>query len=363
MPIATSQSDQVALASAAGKPGASLRRKVVAAVRSGKLLQPAALAQITLTALAARRQAPVVRRLLDDIQPDLVHALRIPCEGILAEQVVGDLPFLVSTWGNDLTLFARYHPVIGRLTRRVLARADGLLSDCDRDLRLARQWGFDATKLNAVVPGSGGIQTSLFRPGVPSPALLKQWNIPPGAPVVINPRGFRGYVRNDTFFRAIPQVLTKYPNAVFLCSSMQGQPGAEHWIRTLDIGHAVRLLPQVPRDQMAEYFRLARVTVSLSTHDGTPNTLLEAMACGCFPVAGDIESVREWVVDRENGLLVDPANPKATAEAIMEGLANDRLRSQAQGHNAGLIEERADYDIMMAKAERFYLDLLATRRH
>lgn len=44
---------------------------------------------------------------------------------------------------------------------------------------------------------------------------------------------------------------------------------------------------------MAYLFRLADVTVSLSEDDGTPNTLLEAVACGCFPIAGDIESVRE----------------------------------------------------------------------
>ena len=30
-------------------------------------------------------------------------------------------------------------------------------------------------------------------------------------------------------------------------------------------------------------------------HDGTPNTLLEGMACGCLPVAGDLDSIREWL--------------------------------------------------------------------
>ena len=46
---------------------------------------------------------------------------------------------------------------------------------------------------------------------------------------------------------------------------------------------------------MAAVFQGARVAVSPSTHDGTPNTLLEAMSCGSFPVAGDIESLREWI--------------------------------------------------------------------
>jgi len=362
VPIATSYSDQAADARAAGKRSAALRTKAVATIRNGKLLQPAALAQVTMTALSARKRAPVVRQLLDDIDPDLVHALRIPCEGILAEQAVGRRPFIVSTWGNDLTLFARYHPWLGWLTRRVLGRADGLLSDCERDLRLARRWGFDSAKPNIFVPGSGGIQTSLFHPGTPDPELLDQLHIAPGAPVIINPRGFRGYVRNDTFFRAIPLVLGKFPSAVFLCSSMQGQPGAERWVRSLNIGHAVRLLPHVPRDQMARFFRLAQVMVSFSTHDGTPNSMLEAMACGCFPVAGDIESVREWIVDGQNGLLVDSADPKAAAAAMIEALADGDLRRQAQSRNANLIVERADYGKMMARAGQFYEHVLALHR-
>lgn len=54
---------------------------------------------------------------------------------------------------------------------------------------------------------------------------------------------------------------------------------------------------------MAELFRLSSVAVSPSLHDGTPNTLLEAMDCGCIIVTGDIESVREWINDGENGSL------------------------------------------------------------
>ena len=37
-----------------------------------------------------------------------------------------------------------------------------------------------------------------------------------------------------------------------------------------------------------------------------PEAILEAMALGCFPIAGDIESVREWITPGVNGILVDP---------------------------------------------------------
>jgi glycosyltransferase involved in cell wall biosynthesis len=299
------------------------------------------------------------------MKPDLIHAMRLPFEGLLAGQALRGvpIPLLISVWGNDLTLFAKRFPLIAHMTRQAMRRADALHPDCDRDLRLAREWGFDSTKPAVVLPSNGGIQTDTFQPGPADMRLAAQWNIPVGVPVVINPRGFRGYVRNDTFFASIPLVLTRWPNIVFLGVAMQGNPAAEQWIerlqiRRLQIRHAIRLLPSVPRQEMADLFRIANVSVSPSEYDGTPNTLLEAMACGSFPVAGDIESLREWIKDGVNGLLCDPANPESLAQAIVRALDDEDLRQRAAVQNRALITDRADYRKIMIRVQEFYREVI-----
>ena len=100
---------------------------------------------------------------------------------------------------------------------------------------------------------------------------------------------------------------------------MQGEPQATGWVQELGITDQVTLLPKQTRAQMADLFRQSRVVVSPTTHDGTPNTLLEAMACGCLPVVGDLESLREWITPGVNGLLVDLSHPQELAEAILTG--------------------------------------------
>src|SRR5581483_1025605 len=122
----------------------------------------------------------------------------------------------------------------------------------------------------------------------------------------------------------------------------------------LNIAHAVELLPPLPHAQMAEVFRRAQIVVSPSVHGGTPNSLLEGLACGCFPVAGDLESIREWITPGENGLLVDAANPQNLADAILEGLENKNLRQKAAGLNAEIIQQRAEYARTMKRVEEFY---------
>jgi glycosyltransferase involved in cell wall biosynthesis len=176
--------------------------------------------------------------------------------------------------------------------------------------------------------------------------------------MIINPRGFRTYIRNDVFFKAIPLVLAHYPDARFICPAMAHEAQAQAWLSQYQIGSSVELLPLIPHAEMGDLFRQAHIVVSPSTHDGTPNTLLEAIACGCFPVAGNIESIREWIADGENGLLVDPADPAGLAQAIVRAIEDNALRQQAAQTNQQLIASRADYQAVMTQAEDFYQGVL-----
>lgn len=298
--------------------------------------------------------------LMQKVDPDLVHAMRIPFEGILAASANPATPLIISVWGNDFTLHAHTTPIMGYLTRRTLLRADALHLDCERDLRLARERGFSSEKPTFVSPGAGGVRPEIFHPGQPNlfglgERLANELRaIPPESMVVVNPRGFRAYVRNDTFFQAIPKVLQDQPNVIFLCPAMADEAQALRWVDQLNISNAVRLLPMLRPKEMAAVFQRSQVMVSPTEHDGTPNTLLEGMACGSFPVAGDLESIREWIDDGVNGFLIDPDDPEALARAICKALSSTNLLEVAAERNQQLIHARAAYPNTMVEAESFY---------
>jgi glycosyltransferase involved in cell wall biosynthesis len=197
-----------------------------------------------------------------------------------------------------------------------------------------------------VTPGNGGIRSDVFYP----PASRE----PVKDPIIINPRGFRAYVNNEAYFKAIPLVLAKQSNAKFIFSSMAGKSQALQWIQELKIEHAVELKPQLSHAQMAETFRGAQIVVSPAIHDGTPNSLLEGMACGCFPIAGDLESIREWITHGQNGLLVNPNDSQSIADGILLAIQREDLRREAAGLNTNIISTRAEYEMNMKKVVEFY---------
>ena len=294
--------------------------------------------------ITIRRAADRLRGFIERVKPDLVHAMRIPYEGMLAADAYTGVPLIVSIWGNDFTLHAPSTKLLSHYTRWTMQVADALHADCHRDVRLARKWGFGQEKPDLVAPGNGGVRMDVFYPR----------ETPVEEPVIINPRGFRPYVRNDVFFRAIPLVLQRQPNAKFIFALMAGESQALHWIDELKIGHGVELLHPLSHLQMGDVFRRAQIVASPSIHDGTPNSLLEGIACGCLPVAGDLESIREWIIPDENGLLFDSNDPHSIANALVTAIENKNLRDKAAGLNQKMITARAEYVRNMQRAEEFY---------
>ena len=126
-------------------------------------------------------------QIVAELQPGLVHALRIPFEGMLATNTPVGIPLVISTWGNDLTLHARGSFLMAHLTRRVLHRADGLITDTQRDVGLGTDWGFAVTKSTLVAPGSGGIRVNEILAISAAEKLPEEL---PTEPIIVNPAGY-----------------------------------------------------------------------------------------------------------------------------------------------------------------------------
>lgn len=308
------------------------------------------LAPFTIPSAAAQ-----LSEIISDIRPDMIHAMRIPFEGMVAASALKSMPekrLLISVWGNDFTLHAKATPWMASYTRHTLRRANGLHTDCNRDQQMAVQWKFDPGLPSFVLPGNGGVQLDQFYPPGESD---EERNL-----TAINPRGFRSYIRNDTFFKAIPLITAEFPEARFVCPGMATEGQARKWVDDLGIQANVELLPILSRMEIANLYRRSGISISPSMHDGTPNTLLESMACGCFPLAGDLQSIREWIEPGVNGLLFDPKSVDSTAEVVIEAFKQPGLRQRAAEINNAKIKERAEYNSSMEKALEFYQLIIAS---
>jgi glycosyltransferase involved in cell wall biosynthesis len=107
----------------------------------------------------------------------------------------------------------------------------------------------------------------------------------------------------------------------------------QHQIERLGVAGSVRLVGPLPRDDVlrriasASVFALAAVPSKIGV-DGVPVALIEAMAVATPPVSTALSGIPELVRDGETGLLVEPGDARALADALRRLLTDESLRAR-----------------------------------
>ena len=83
----------------------------------------------------------------------------------------------------------------------------------------------------------------------------------------------------------------------------------------------------------ADLFVLASRIARNGDRDGLPNVLMEAQALGLAVVSTRVSAIPEVVDDGETGVLVEPKDPAALADAL-EALIRDPARRSVLAQNA-----------------------------
>lgn len=102
------------------------------------------------------------------------------------------------------------------------------------------------------------------------------------------------------------------------------------------------------------------VSVLLSAYEGTSNSMMEAMGVGVVPAVTRVSGAEDWVVDGENGIVVEVGDVRGMAERLAE-LARDRGRIAGLGRRAWETAQRGfDFEIT-ARRYRELFDAVRAR--
>jgi len=82
----------------------------------------------------------------------------------------------------------------------------------------------------------------------------------------------------------------------------------------------VELIPFVPRNQLLAYYQRAKVYCQPSYTEGLPNTLCEAMLCGCIPVGTTAGGIPTAIGD--TGYLMPYSDQSALVQGLRSALAS-----------------------------------------
>lgn len=277
---------------------------------------------------------PRLARLLRNLNADVVHGFLFSAE--IASRLAGRVEgtkLVVGSERNANRPVAFRHALAYKFTQRCV---DIIVANSNAGAESnAKAFGRPLSAYRVVY---NGVDTKRFRPADRA-EIRRRLAIPASVPVVGVFANVKKQKNHPMTFRAFRRVLETFPDARLL---LVGDPPADSRGR-LDAYHAQlqHLVDELGirdqcifmghQDTTEHLYPACDVTVLSSYHEGTPNVLLESMACGVPVVATSVCDNEYIVKEGEVGHLVDVNDDAAMADRIGLILGDDaRHREMGQ---------------------------------
>ena len=291
-----------------------------------------------------------LRRAIAEFKPDLLLAYRVTSYGYLAAGS-NFHPMVIAAQNEQII----YQPrkfwwrtrLLTRFAKFAISRADLLHAWSPNIADGLRRFGAREEQLMIL---HRGIDTSLFSPAEKPP--LRMLN-----PVLISIRGLHPEYRLDELLRVFA-ILHKTISESRLVIIGEGpeRPILAALAKELGIAKAVEFTGRLPSNQVAERLRQADFYVSLIRTEGVSSSLLEACACGVYPIVSDIPASRHFP-GNDGGMLLAELPTAEIAARLGKLIANSGGRQNAVKRNLATVREKFSRECNLRQFLEAYREL------
>ncbi len=288
-----------------------------------------------------------LRRVIQEIQPDIIHAGPIQnCAFLVA--LSGFRHLLAMSWGYDLVMEADKSAWMRWVTRYTLQRSAYFTCDANVTREKAVAFGMDSER-TVVFPW--GIDLEQFKPKGAKSGKQKagdrsrQSKIESRKSVTLFcSRTWEAIYGVDVLAKAFVMVANENPhvNLILLGGGSQGNQIRQILMKG-GVMERVHFGGQVGQRDLPRWYHMADVYISPSHVDGSSVTLMEAMASGLPCLVSDIAGNREWIEDGVNGWLFRDGDVEDLAEKILSAIKRKREFKRIGESARKTAEARADW--------------------
>jgi glycosyltransferase involved in cell wall biosynthesis len=264
------------------------------------------------------------------------------------------VPSVVKLHGSDIDVVAAL-PGVRRMVRWALARADRVVAVSGALVEAAVRLGARPERIDLV---RNGVDETLFHPADPTEARAELGL--DGRTTIL----YAGRLEREKgvldLLQAFAALAPRRPDLALLLLGEGGARAACEAAAARSRDGQVRVFGARPLGQVPRFLAAADLVTLPSWHEGTPNVLLEAQACGRAIVATRVGGIPEVVHAPSLGELVEPHDPAALAaalERVADGVkAGHYPASQiaAIGGCAGWADSASRLHGLLVRADREY---------
>ena len=279
-----------------------------------------------------RKFLDVFQKKLNEIQPDVIqsfemHSACVPILGIMKNNP--KIKWVYSAWGNDL-FYYQNEPEKLKEIKAVFGRLDYMFADCTRDFLIAEKHGFKGEYLGTF-PGGGGYDLSSSDPWVREFQNRKTILI----------KGYEHkFGRCNNVLEALLEIeddLKGFKIVVF-AATKEVLKFVNH--PRFNKMENLEIKGQIGRGKVLELMGKSLIYIGNSISDGIPNTLLESVIMGSFPIQSNPGGASAEIIEHgKNGFLIEnPEDIKVIALLIKQAIQNPELLRSGIAYNVAKVK-------------------------
>ena len=230
----------------------------------------------------------------------------------------------------------------------------------------SRMLGHDRSMYDVV---HNGVNTTRFQPSG-STEIRSELGIGDNERVVGMFASYKEQKNHPLFFKAVKLIMQRLENVRFLLVGDQlygGMHGSDDYKVRIEglvdeLGVRDRCLFLGNQDKLERLYCACDVTVLPSLFEGTPNVVLESLACGVPVVATDVSDNSYLIPDGRVGHVVPLGDELRLCDAICGLLEDDELRRKMAAEARTWVQQEFSTSRLAEKTAKIYEAALALKR-
>ncbi len=269
---------------------------------------------------------------IQQYKPDVLIGYRITSYGFLAAWT-GFRPLVIASQGiTDVWPENHYTtPLKAFLARYAIKHADLIQAWGPHMAQTMFDLGADPSK-TLILPR--GIDLEIFR--------FNEAKDNTRLNIVVT-RALHSDYRHLTILKAVKALVERsVPFHLTIIGEGVERANIESFIVENNLSEKVTLTGRVDNHKILPILQESNVYLAMPISEGVSASLIEAMACGCYPIVSDLIANHFWIADNVNGKLVEVDNVESLAEALQNTWESIENIGPVLLDNRKLIEEKGD---------------------
>jgi len=237
------------------------------------------------------------------------------------------LPVVVSARGTDINVYPSFR-LIRPMLRWTLTHAAGAIA-VSADLRnKVIALGIPEAKIQVI---ANGVDTARFHP-LDAKSARKQLGLPEGGPIAVSVGSLIESKGHHLLIASVAKLAAQFPKLrLYVIGEGVYRANLEELVREKQLQNKVFLPGNRPNEELPLWFSAADLSCLMSSREGWPNVVPEALACGTPVLATRAGGIPEILTSPELGMFVE-RNVDSIAAGLEQALARAWNREEIARH-------------------------------